>query len=66
VHHFVGSGHRAVYFAVTTEIAFIRIQHDGRVPFLRVGYEDIHPTNVDTYVATRAEVSVENHGFAGG
>jgi hypothetical protein len=66
VHHFIGSGYGAVDFAVTTEITFIRIQHNGRLPLLGIGDENIHPTNVDTNVAASAEVSVENHGFARG
>ena len=63
VHHFIGSGYGAVDFAVTTEITFIRIQHNGRLPRLGVGYEDIHPTHVHTHIAARAEVRVEHHGF---
>ena len=52
---------RAIHGTTAAIPAFIGMQNDRRISFLRIGNKDIHLADIDASIASRAEVGIENY-----
>ena len=62
--HSDGSRTRAMSDTAAAEPAFVRIQHDGRFAFLRIGHQHIRAAYLDALQAAGTEIGVKQNCLA--
>jgi hypothetical protein len=60
-----GPRHRAVSYAAATDPALIRIEHNGRFAFFRVGNQNGSRAGIHTGITADAELRIEDHYLVG-
>jgi hypothetical protein len=61
-----GAGHRTMLYTIATEPAFIGVENDGWLFFLRIGDKDIGTADIHARKTSRAEFRVYDNILARG